>query len=520
MNRGAYSGAVLFLAGVAFSVAVPVRPSLRSTKVKTPATIVGKDIGLHSIQPVALRLEHSLLFCDVKLGDGRSFKALVDTGSGNLAVPSVACTSAGCRNVRGFSPNEDESGHFLAGASDLHLSFATGKMEGSAFEGNVCFGTVCGKAGFLVAAFESAEFAHFGFNAVLGLGPPRQALRPEFNVIGALAKQASLPQASFLLSLRSHGNSSLTLGSTGEFGASTHATSLPDWLAADARHGEWAVHMLDIAVDGKKYNACGKKGCRAVLDSGCAGIALPAGVLKKLGKRLRLQGCSKEAISEMPVLGFVLGNGHTYELRPEKYVEVATKRPDDDLSADADDDSGPHCRLRIQATKDFARTAILGLPFLLDRDIAFDQEHMRVGLVDSAKARPSALLQVGVGQTPPVVPIRVAEAAEAGRKKVAKAADQLRKDATFAVQSLEDMKEWRIDSARMLWALHGVEDSHKVKNAALAHTFGLKYDYDFVPGAGVPGPGPGPAPAPAASEPEPLLDPTVVFPGESMSSQR
>jgi len=510
MNRGAYSGVVLFLASVAFSAAVPVRPSLRSTKVKTPAGVVSKEVAIHSIQPVALRLEHSLLFCDVKLGDGRSFKALVDTGSGNLAVPSRACTSAGCRNVRGFSPNEDESGHFLAGASDLHLSFATGKMEGSAFEGSVCYGTVCGKAGFLVAAFESAEFAHFGFNAVLGLGPPRQALRPEFNVIGALAKQASVPKAAFLLSLRSHGNSSLTLGSTGEFGASTHANSLPDWLAADARHGEWAVHMLDISVDGKKSNACGKKGCRAVLDSGCAGISLPAAVLEKLGKRLRLQGCSKEAISEMPVLGFVLGNGHTYELGPEKYVEVATKRPADDLSADDDDDSGPHCRLRISATKDFARTAILGLPFLLDRDIAFDQGHMRVGLVDKAKARSSALLQVGAGQTLqgpnaplgvwdgiPVDPIRVAEAAEAGRKKVAKAADKLRDTATFAVQSLEDMKEWRIDSARMLWALHGVEDDHKVKNAALAHTFGLKYDYDFVPGAGAPGPGPAPAPAPA-----------------------
>lgn len=498
MNRGFYSGVVLFLASVALSVAVPVRPSLRSAKVQASAGAAPKELAVHRVQPIPLRLEHSLLICDVELGDGRSFKALVDTGSGNLAVPSAACTSGGCRNVRGFAPNEDESGHFLAGASDLHLGFATGRLEGSGFEGKVCFGIVCGQAGFLVAAFESAEFAHYGFNAVLGLGPPRQALRPEFNVIGALAKQASLPKAAFLLSLRSDGKSSMTLGSTGDFGASTHATSLPDWLAADARHGEWAVHMLDIAVDGKKSNACGKKGCRAVLDSGCAGIALPAAVLKKLGKRLLLQGCSKEAISEMPVLGFVLGNGHTYELHPEKYVEVATKRPDDDLSADADDDSGPHCRLRIQASKDFARTAILGLPFLLDRDVAFDQGHMRVGLADSAKARAPTLLQVGAGQTPPVVPIRVAEAAEAGREKVAEAADKLRKDATFAVQSLEDMKEWRIDSARMLWALHGVEDAHKVKNAALAHTFGLKYDYDFVPGVGAPGPGPAPAPALAA----------------------
>lgn len=336
--------------------------------------------GNFTREAMPLRLQQHLLICDVSLGDGRSFKALVDTGSGNLAVPSADCSSPGCRGRRGFEPEEDTAGHFLPGSSDLHLSFATGKLSGSAFQGKVCLGHTCGEIGFLVAAWESPEFSRFNFDAILGLGPPRQALRPEFNIIGALAKQAVLPQPSFMLSLRSSGNSSLTLGSSGDFQANTtEGSKLPAWLPADARHGEWAVHLKDIAVDGKASGACGDKGCRAVLDSGCAGIALPAPVLKQLGRRLELHGCSDYAIQELPVLGFVLGNGHTYELHPERYVEVATSRPSDELE---EEDSGPHCRLRIQSSGDFARTAILGLPFLLDRDVVFDQGRMRIGLAD------------------------------------------------------------------------------------------------------------------------------------------
>jgi len=245
-------------------------------------------------------------------------------------------------------------------------------MAGSAFQGKVCFGEICGKAGFLVAAWESPEFAKFSFDGILGLGPARQALRPEFNLLGEFAKQGTLPKAAFSLSLRSKGNSSLAMGSTGDFGGN----ATPEWLAADARHGEWAVVLQDISVDGKRTGVCGAKACRAVLDTGCGGIALPGPALKQLGKRLKLGGCSKEAIQELPTLGFVLGNGHTYELHPEKYVEFA--HPSEVVD---DDDSGPHCRLRIQPSG-YSRTAILGLPFLLDREVAFDQDNMRVGLAD------------------------------------------------------------------------------------------------------------------------------------------
>lgn len=374
--------ALTLCACISLSLAAPLQRFLHRRQLPPRAAKNGTVATHSALSP--LSLQHHLLLCEVKLGDGRSFKALVDTGSGNLVVPSADCSSPGCRGRRGFESDEDPDGNFLAGATDLHLAFATGKLSGMGWHGKVCLGNVCGQAGFLVAAWESPEFARFNFDAILGLGPPRQALRPEFSVISAFAQQTVMPEAAFMLSLRSHGNSSLMMGSTGFFSSSdTHNRSLPPWLAADARHGEWAVHLSDIALDGKASGACGKQGCRAVLDSGCGGIALPEPALKQLERRLKLRGCTQEAIQELPTLGFVLGNGHTYEVRPDRYVEFATVSESDDLDSD-NHDSAPHCRLLINPTGgDSTRTAILGLPFLLDRDIAFDQGRMRIGLADA-----------------------------------------------------------------------------------------------------------------------------------------
>lgn len=385
--------AIAILLHSVLSYALPTREFLGRTlhpqflQVQPP--IHGQGVhGQNHTQPVQLTLQQKLLMCDITLGDGHSFKALVDTGSGNLAVPSANCR--GCHGRRGFEPEDDASGTFVPSASDLHLSFASGKLEGSGFRGKVCLGSMCGQASFLVAASESAEFQHFGFDAILGLGPPRQALRPGFNVVGSLAEQGVLPAPSFLLSLRSKGNSSLTMGTLGSYDTSgMHDTvrgALPPMLAADARHGEWAVHLQDIKVDGKAIQPCGKEGCRAVLDSGCGGIALPAQVLKSLKSRLSLDGCSESAIQELPTLGFVLGNGHTYNLPPERYVEISTKPASEELTEDSGDDAvdRPHCHLMISPMGEYStRTAILGLPFLLDRDVAFDQRRMHVGLADA-----------------------------------------------------------------------------------------------------------------------------------------
>jgi len=337
-----------------------------------------------------LRLRKRLLLGEVRLGDGVTFTALLDTGSGNLVVPSVNCASLGCQGHRRFHPEDDETGRFISqDSSEVSLSYASARLTGNGFEGRVCLGGACGHAGFVVAAWESDVFKNLEFDAILGLGPPGQAASGNFNVLRALAQQAALPVAAFVLSMRSQGNSSVVFGSLGALGGSTangNASAVATdtgaalgsspgvWLPVDVRHGEWAVPLADVSLDDSRLGMCGSAGCRAVLDSGCPGITLPAPAFGQLGAQLVPEDCSPGAISALPSLRLVLADSHVHEVMPQQYVEVSEKDPS-------------KCRPLVFPAEDFSnRTVILGVPFLLDRDVVFDQERMRIGVLEGPSA--------------------------------------------------------------------------------------------------------------------------------------
>lgn len=329
-----------------------------------------------------LQLQGQLVVGGVRLGDGRTLAALVDTGSGNLVVPSAHCESLGCQGHRRFRPEMDGSGRFLGGdAAEVHLAFAGAHLAGGGFEGRVCLGGACGSASFVVAAWLSDSFEHLGFDALLGLGPPRQAVSPEFSLLGRLVQQGVLPQPAFTLSLRRSGRSEIVLGS-GELGRGTVVASraaednatvagnAAAWMPADSAHGEWAVRLQSAALGGRRFLDCaGASGCRAVLDSGCPGIALPDEAFRTLvGMLPALTDCSPEAIGGLPRLQFALGDGAIFDVGPEHYVGVASAGSDG-------------CKYHVQGVGGTStRTVLLGVPFLLDRDVAFHQGRMSVGI--------------------------------------------------------------------------------------------------------------------------------------------
>lgn len=328
-----------------------------------------------------LRYTTRLFVASLKMGDGSNLDVLVDTGSGNLIVPSEKCDTAGCGSHRRFQPDGDASGHFLGGdAADIHMSYVTGDLGGVGFEGRVCFSEACGTMRFIVATWESDDFASFKFDAILGLGPKRQSWAEGFNFVESLAQQSALQTATFALDLRNgDGDSSLVLGVEGappgaaaQWAAASNSSSSNaslsggvQWLPADGDHGEWAVPLADVVLGGLRLGACGSGGCRAVLDSGCGGIALPGDVAQRVKSKLDISNCS--AIGNLPQLGFIIG-GRLFNVGPERYVEIS--------KIDAS-----HCRLLVHEHPEGSETtAILGLPFLFDRRTIFDVTSMMVGV--------------------------------------------------------------------------------------------------------------------------------------------
>lgn len=331
---------------------------------------------------------HHVFTCQIELGDGGHFEALVDTGSGNVVVPAFNCATDGCRDHKRFRPEEDESGHFLGPAlSDVSLSYATGRLQGSGFESRVCVAGACGRSNLLVAAWESDSFQRFPFDAILGLGLPRQGLGQGFNLLEAFVKQGVLATQTFSLTLRAAGESTVSFG---DDGSDRDNTSGLTWYPIDAHHGEWALPLHAVAVDGDTLEgvACkGPHGCRAIVDSGCSGIALPGPMARALLKRLDVGDCSAEALASLPKLNFTLAGNRSYEVDPSRYVEVST--------VDAS-----HCRLLIQAVDSddsLSRTAILGQPFMMERHLVFDQAKQRIGIGSSASSSSAPLVTKSQG---------------------------------------------------------------------------------------------------------------------------
>lgn len=329
-----------------------------------------------------LELRGQLVVADIRLGDGHTMSALLDTGSGNIMVPSAHCESAGCQGHKRFRPEEEEDGQFLGGdAASLHLSFSGAHLSGGGFEGEVCVAGACGRTGFVVAAWLSDAFASLKFDAILGLGPPRQAVAPRFNLLSQLVEQRVIPEASFTLSLRRGGAASAVLGSSTlseasgpAAGGDASAANASAWMPADSKHGEWAVMLESVGAGDSEFLTCpsGKR-CRAILDSGCPGLSLPDQAFQAVKQLLPPleSGCSSDVMSGLPRLRFRFGEDRLFEVRPEHYVEVP-------------EDGSSNCRYNIQSAGDTSsRTVVLGVPFLLDRDVAFDQGRMRVRVVDA-----------------------------------------------------------------------------------------------------------------------------------------
>lgn len=369
-----------------FADAASVPPTLLSlTRAELPADSFPETRTRHRSPSEPLRYETRLFTATLRMGDGSNLDVLIDTGSGDLVVASAACSTAGCGKHRRFQPAGDSRGHFLGtNAADIHLSYATGDALGEGFEGRVCFAKTCGRMSFIVASWESSDFARYEFDAVLGLGP--RSLAEGFGLVDAFARQGALQAPTFSLDLRDGGNSSLSLGVRGAPpgavapGANESITSIANtiysignssvrWLPVGRDSNgddssEWAVAMVDIALGDVLLDACGAKECRAVLDSGCGGIALPAQAAKRLKSALRVGDCS--ALGDLPRLDVLIG-GQRYAVGPERYMRVSKT-------------NASHCwPLIYEQPEDTKGVAVLGLPFLLGRRTTFDAGAMMVG---------------------------------------------------------------------------------------------------------------------------------------------
>jgi len=302
----------------------------------------------------------------------QTFSVVFDTGSGNLIVPGIGCTSAACKNHRQFDKSKSSSTRLIncdgseVGAGydpdEITITFGTGHITGSCLQDRICLGDACTVGVFIASTDESPQpFSYFSFDGVLGLALDSMAQSKQFSMMSRLSESGQLQQPLFSVFLSDSDNeeSEITFGEVKK----EHMGSELFWVKVSGNSGYWEVHIDDITLNGKKQSLC--QHCRVAVDTGTSELAGPSDIIAKLHSLLDVQSDCQNYDS-LPDLGFVIG-GRILTLTPRDYVDNKQGSSCDVslMSLDVPPPKGP--------------LFVFGIPFLTKYFTVYDHEKSMVG---------------------------------------------------------------------------------------------------------------------------------------------
>ncbi|XP_027672332.2 LOW QUALITY PROTEIN: embryonic pepsinogen-like [Falco cherrug] len=293
----------------------------------------------------------------------QNFTVVFDTGSSNLWVPSISCTSLACQNHKMFNPLVSST--YKSTGQNLTIQYGTGKMEGIVGSDTVSVASLVDTDQlFGLSTTEPGQFfVHVAFDGILGLGYPNLAADEITPVFDNMVNERLLEENVFSIYL-----SRETTGSVVIFGGidESYFTGSINWISVSYQ-GYWQISMDSIIVNSQEV-ACGG-GCQAIVDTGTSLVAGPtssiSNIQRAVGARQDTYGeynvnCS--SIATMPDVIFVI-DGVQYPVSPLAYTEQ--------------NDQGP-CISSFQNTS--GDLWILGDVFIRVYYSIFDRDNNRVGL--------------------------------------------------------------------------------------------------------------------------------------------
>eukprot|EP00929_Paragymnodinium_shiwhaense_P015868 TRINITY_DN123974_c0_g1_i1.p1 TRINITY_DN123974_c0_g1~~TRINITY_DN123974_c0_g1_i1.p1 ORF type:complete len:421 (+),score=37.75 TRINITY_DN123974_c0_g1_i1:78-1340(+) len=332
----------------------------------------------------ARELHASEYFGEISLGSPpRVFKAVFDTGSGNLIVPSQDCLDEACQVHTRYDVHSSATGLELQTAEDwtpasglrrrdtVTITFGTGQMTGSFARDVVCIGHLCSELNFIAATNESAEpFKAVPFDGVLGLGLPQLAEAQPFSIVDALIRSRSLRQNLFAVyfAMAEDADSEVLFGDISE-----DRMSGPLLWFAISDPAYWQVSLTDVLFGDESSDLCTStvRSCQVAFDTGTSLLTGPTRAIRRFVEKLRVAlDCSN--FDELPDLTFSIG-GSLFSLSRSDYVEKSL--------------SG--CLLGfmpLDIPPPRGPVFILGDPFLRKYYTVYDREHLRVGLALASHA--------------------------------------------------------------------------------------------------------------------------------------
>ncbi|NXG10675.1 PEPA protein, partial [Sakesphorus luctuosus] len=294
----------------------------------------------------------------------QEFTVVFDTGSSNLWVPSVFCTSPACRNHNRFNP--ENSSTFLSTNDTLFIAYGTGSMSGVLGYDTVnVAGINVPNQVFGLAETEPGNFFYYTpFDGILGLAFPSIASSGATPVFDNMMREHLVDRDLFsvYLSRDNQDGSFVLFGAIDPYYTSKGISWIP--LSAETY---WQITMDSISINGMPA-AC-SSGCQAIVDTGTSLLAMPVRALQNLLAALGIGasgqiGC--EAARRLPSLVFHI-HGRAFPVPARAYVI----------------ESGGSCSLGFQgmdAPTEEGELWILGDVFIREYYVIFDRANNKVGL--------------------------------------------------------------------------------------------------------------------------------------------
>ncbi|KAE8591647.1 hypothetical protein XENTR_v10018524 [Xenopus tropicalis] len=251
----------------------------------------------------------------------QEFTVIFDTGSANLWVPSVYCSSSACTNHNRFNPQQSTT--FQATNTPVSIQYGTGSMSGFLGYDTLQVGNIkISNQMFGLSESEPGSFLYYSpFDGILGLAFPSIASSQATPVFDNMWSQGLIPQNLFSVYLSSDGQS----GSYVLFGGvdtSYYSGSL-NWVPLTAET-YWQIILDSISINGQVI-ACSQS-CQAIVDTGTSLMTGPTTPIANIQYYI---GASQDSngqyvincnnISNMPTIVFTI-NGVQYPLPPTAYV--------------------------------------------------------------------------------------------------------------------------------------------------------------------------------------------------------
>ncbi|XP_040176725.1 pepsin A-like [Rana temporaria] len=251
----------------------------------------------------------------------QSFTVIFDTGSSNLWVPSVYCSSPACTNHHMFNPQKSST--FQATNTPVSIQYGTGSMSGFLGYDTVQVGNIqITNQIFGLSQSEPGSFLYYSpFDGILGLAFPSLASSQATPVFDNMWNQGLVPQDLFSVYLSSQGQS----GSFVLFGGvdTSYYTGNLNWVPLTAET-YWQITVDSISI-GDQVIACSGS-CSAIVDTGTSLLAGPSTPIANIQYYI---GASQDSngqyvincnnISNMPTVVFTI-NGVQYPLPASAYV--------------------------------------------------------------------------------------------------------------------------------------------------------------------------------------------------------